>query len=100
MSLNRLAEVCGCFSSQEASFGCHHPESPCQDCSNHRCPLAYTDYSGCATEADEERLDSQYGDAIPMELMSAGEGKFGIGGVVTQFRESRIAELPEPSAHV
>ncbi len=92
ISLNRLAEVCGCFSHLQESWSCHHPDNGDQMCVNHACPIAFTMYPKGCTEEEELAYDARYGDEIEMELST--EGKFGDGGTINRFwwREQRYAD--------
>lgn len=91
MTLNRLAEVCGCFSHEQASFGCHHP-SGSGDCLANSCPIAFVDYPEGATEKECDEYDQGYGDQIRMALND--ENTFGDSDLVRPYwwREQRSAD--------
>lgn len=91
MTLNRLAEVCGCFSNEQENYGCHHPDGD-EQCLANTCPLAYIDFPEDATEEECDRYAEGYGDEVRMEL--SDDGKFGRGGKVKDFwwREQRLAD--------
>ncbi|HMN14366.1 MAG TPA: hypothetical protein PKD55_18775 [Bellilinea sp.] len=92
MTLNRLGEVCGCFSNASETYGCHHPDNGDEQCLAHACPLAHIDYPEGATEEECDRYAEGYGDEVCMELSE--EGKFGHGGEVKRlwWREDRLAD--------
>lgn len=88
MTLNRLAEVCGCFSHKQESFGCHHPETT-EDCLAGTCPLAYINFPENASEEECDRYAEGYGDEVRMclaEVDDEEKGKnFGESGVVRAY---------------
>lgn len=109
MTLNRLAEVCGCFANNQESYGCHHPETVGQ-CLANDCPIAYIDYPEGASEEECDRYAEGYGDEIRMCLATEPDEdkgqNFGEGGVLQKYWccESRRvdefveAQLPNPRA--
>lgn len=92
MTLDRLCEVCGCFSHAQETYGCHHPDNSDEQCLAHTCPLAFIDYPEGATEEECDRYSEGYGCDVRMEL--GDEGKFGHGGKVLEhwWREYRQAD--------
>lgn len=107
MTLNRLAEVCGCFSSEQESYGCHHPHTAGQ-CLAHECPIAYIDYPEGASEEECDRYAEGYGDEIQMALATQEDhekwSNFGPAGTIEKcwLRQNRKADdfverhLPNP----
>jgi hypothetical protein len=97
MTLNRLAETCGCFSHTQENYGCHHP-SGIGACIAHECPVAYIDYPRGMTEEEENRYSEGYGDEVRMELASKTDRdkarNFGRHGKRRKLwsRESRFAD--------
>ena len=84
MTLNRLAEVCGCFAEYAGyDYGCRHPAATEPQCLGHSCPLAAIDYPEGATEAECDLYGECYGDEMYMALLDSGA--FGTRGKVRTF---------------
>ena len=84
MTLNRLAEVCGCFGEYAGhDYGCRHPAATELQCLGHACPLAEIDYPEGATEEECDRYAERYGDEMAMALLD--DGAFGRRGKVRTF---------------
>jgi hypothetical protein len=98
MSLNRLAEVCGCFSDKEQSYGCHHPKRD-GDCIAGDCPIANIDWPEGLTEEQEDKYAQGWGDEVYMALATRRNdpdkgNNFGKGGKIKPlwYREERRAD--------
>lgn len=92
ITLDRLSEVCGCFSHTQETYGCHHPANSEEQCIANACPLAYIDYPEGVTEDACDRYAEGYGCDVRMKL--SREGKFGHGGEVKKrwWRTDRRAD--------
>ncbi len=107
IALDRLGEVCGCFSHEQENYACHHPASPCGMCAGNECPIAYIDFPEGSSEEECIAYSELHGDEMEMTLARDDDQlkakNFGQGGAAKSFwiREQRLPDLlasPQPRA--
>jgi len=80
IQLNRLAELCGCFS----HFSCHHPASESGSCTARSCPIADIDYPEGLSEEEEDEYGDGFGDEVRMVLILKILSGFGNRGEINK----------------
>lgn len=94
MTLDRLSEVCGCFTLNDVRWndGCLHPKSPNGQCLGSECPMAFVDYPPDASYDEIEEFNNQYSGEMDMVLNADGK-HFGTGGAIDTFWQREVRRL-------